>query len=460
MTADSWGGYDCLYLGETVCKGVSKVEHTGHTNLVCTRSHLSGSVVIPGSKSHTIRAVAIASLADGDSRIERPLESEDARASIVAYRALGADIETGVDEWHVRGFGGAPKAPENIIDVANSGTTMRIAMGSCALVRDGAAVLTGDGQIRRRPCGPVAKSLTDLGAKAWSTRGTGCPPMVVEGRLRGGETTLEAVSSQYLTSLLMAAPLADGDTTITVALLNEGPYVEMTLDWLRRQGIVVEQEGATPGKDLRYHIRGGQRYLPVNRPIPADWSTATFFLAAGALGDNAVRVQGLDLNDTQGDKAILDYVRRLGARVVIDADGVLVEGGDLVGCEFDLNATPDALPMMAALGCFARGETRLVNVPQARLKETDRIAVMCNELSRLGADIEELPDGLVIKQSTLRGGDVDGHADHRVVMSLAIAGSQLDGVTVVHGAEAMSVTYPGFVDAVSALGGAVRLVQS
>ncbi|MBX7258435.1 MAG: 3-phosphoshikimate 1-carboxyvinyltransferase [Candidatus Hydrogenedentes bacterium] len=429
-------------------------------NLTCERSQLRGSVVIPGSKSHTIRAVAIASLAEGDSRIERPLESEDARASIVAYRALGATIETDPDEWRVHGFGGAPKAPDNVIDVANSGTTMRIAMGSCSLLREGAAVLTGDGQIRRRPCGPVAKSLTDLGAKAWSTRGTGCPPMVVEGRIRGGETTLEAVSSQYLTSLLMAAPLADGDTTINVSLLNEGPYVEMTLDWLRRQGIVVEQEGTTPGKDLRYHVRGGQRYQPVNRPIPADWSTATFFIAAGALGNNAVRVQGLDLNDTQGDRAVLDYVRRLGARVVIDADGILVEGGDLIGCEFDLNATPDALPMMAVLGCFARGETRLVNVPQARLKETDRIAVMRQELQRLGANIEELPDGLIIKQSALQGGHVDGHADHRVVMSLAIAGTQLDAETTIHGAEAMAVTYPGFVDALTGLGGSARTVQS
>ena len=436
------------------------MEPTHRTNLVCGCSQLRGDVVIPGSKSHTIRAVAIASLAEGDSFIERPLESEDARASIVAYRALGATIEIGSDAWRVHGFGGTPQAPDDVIDVANSGTTMRIATGSCSLLRSGAAVLTGDDQIRRRPCGPVAKSLTDLGAKVWSTRGNGCPPMIVEGRLRGGNTTIEAVSSQYLTSLLMAAPLADGDTTIDVALLNEGPYVEMTLDWLRRQGIVVEQEGATPGKDLRYHVRGGQRYLPVSRPIPADWSTATFFLAAGALGDNAIRVQGLDLSDTQGDRAVLDYVRRLGARVVVDADGILVQANDLVGCEFDLNATPDALPMMAVVGCFARGETRLVNVPQARLKETDRIAVMRQELQKLGATIDELPDGLVIKQSTLRGGHVEGHDDHRVVMALAIAGTHMDGVTTIHGSEAMAVTYPGFVDAITALGGAVRPVQA
>jgi 3-phosphoshikimate 1-carboxyvinyltransferase len=369
---------------------------------------------------------------------------------------LGAQISTGADEWLVVGTGGELCVPDNIIDVANSGTTMRIALGSCALLRDGAAVLTGDAQIRRRTCGPLAQSLCDLGARTWSTRSNGCPPIVVEGRLRGGYTSIEAVSSQFLTSLLMNAPLADGDSTIDVKLLNEGPYVHMTLDWLRKQGIEVVQEGTTPGKDLRYRVKGGQQYRPVNRAIPADWSTATFFLGAAALGDNEIVLQGLDLNDTQGDRAVLGYLREMGAEVTVSDNGIRVKGGDLVGREFDLNATPDALPMMAVMGCFARGTTRLVNVPQARLKETDRIAVMREELTKLGGKVTEMPDGLIIEESPLRGGDISGHGDHRVIMALAIAGTRAPGRTTVHGCEAMGVTYPGFVEAMTGLGGTVR----
>ena len=417
-------------------------------DFICNRSTLSGEVEIPGSKSHTIRAVSIGALADGESRIERPLDSADAQSAVHAYRALGAVITTGDDAWTVTGVGGSVQTPEDIIDVGNSGTSLNIALGSCALMRGGVAVLTGDGQIRRRPSGPLAQSLNDLGARVQSTRGNGCAPFVVEGRLHGGETSLDAVSSQYLTSLLINAPLGDGDTCIRVSLLHERPYVEMTLDWLRRQGIRLEHDD-----DLReFHIPGGQSYESFERRIPGDFSTATFFLCAGAMGNNRITCVGLDMNDTQGDKAVVDYVRQLGAEVEFDDDQITVRPGRLRGCEIDLNATPDALPMMAVLACFAEGATRLVNVPQARIKETDRIAVMRRELERLGADVEELADGLVVTHSNLRGADVDGHGDHRVIMALAIAGTMASGKTRVRGADAVDVTFPGFANVMTKLG--------
>jgi 3-phosphoshikimate 1-carboxyvinyltransferase len=417
-------------------------------DFICNRSTLSGEIEIPGSKSHTIRAVAIGALADGESRIERPLDSADAQSAAHAYRALGATIAAGENTWSVTGVGGNIETPQDVIDVGNSGTSLNIALGSCALLRGGLAVLTGDAQIRRRPSGPLEQSLNDLGASVWSTCGNGCPPFVVEGRLRGGETSLDAVSSQYLTSLLINAPLGDGDTLIRVPLLHERPYVEMTLDWLRRQGIRVDHDN-----DLReIHVPGGQSYTSFERRIPGDFSTATFFLCAGAMGDNRIACRGLDMNDTQGDKAVVDYVRQLGAEVECGDTGITVRPGRLRGCEIDLNATPDALPMMAVLACFAEGATRLVNVPQARIKETDRIAVMRHELERLGADIEELPDGLVVRRSDLRGADVDGHGDHRVIMALAIAGTMASGKTRVRGADAVDVTFPGFVEAMTKLG--------
>ena len=423
--------------------------------LLVDNSTLEGAVTIPASKSHTIRAVAIAALAEGDSLIEQPLDSADARAAFHAYRAFGAEISEVPEGWRVRGTGGRLRTPDNVIDVANSGTTMRVALGSATLLREGLAVLTGDEQVRARPCGPLMDSLNDLGAHVQASRGNGCPPFVVEGVLRGGETTIEAVTSQYVTSLLLNSPLAETDTVIRVPFLNEKPYVGMTLDWLEHQGIRVDH-----AEDLsEFHVPGGQRYAPVRRAIPGDFSSATFFLCAGALGHNSILSKGLDIEDTQGDKAVLEYLRAMGAQVVLEEEGIRVTAKRLEGCEIDLNATPDALPMMAVVGCFARGNTRLVNVPQARLKETDRITVMRSELEKLGAKIIELPDGLVVEESTLRAGEIEGHGDHRVVMALAIAGTMLPGTTTIHGYEAVSVTFPTFLDELNRLGAAARVAE-
>lgn len=421
--------------------------------LVCKQSTLRGSVEIPGSKSHTIRAVAIAALAAGESRIWQPLESEDTKAAVRAYRALGAEIDTfDASCWRARGTGGRLSAPDDVVDVGNSGTTMNVVLGSASLLAEGIGVFTGDAQIRRRPVGPLVQALNDLGARVESTRNNGCPPIVVRGPVRGGETTIECFTSQYLSSLLMCTPLAERNSTIQVPLLHEQPYVEMTLDWLRLQGIAIEHE-----EMKEFRVAGNQAYRPVDRRIPGDFSSATFFLGAGALGENQIVSLGLDMNDTQGDRAVIDYLKQMGADVEIRGDQVVVKANGLTGCDLDLNATPDALPMMAVLGCFARGTTRLLNVPQARVKETDRISVMRSELGKLGARIEEIEDGLVIQESRLRGTDVDGHDDHRVVMALAIAGTVIPGTTTVHKAEAASVTFPGFVQALHELHGKVAL---
>ncbi|MDH7499755.1 MAG: 3-phosphoshikimate 1-carboxyvinyltransferase [candidate division NC10 bacterium] len=420
----------------------------------CRKSTLRGEVQIPASKSHTIRAVAIASLAAGESTIVEPLESQDTWAAVEVYGGLGAEIERGPDSWRVRGTAGDLKAPEDVLDVANSGTTLMFALGSCALLKEGAAVLTGDAQTRRRSADPLLSSLNDLGARAFSTRSNGKAPFVVGGRLRGGHTSMEAHSSQYLSSLLLNAPLADGETRIQVPLLNEQPYVLMTMDWMRSQGISFEEEGLR-----QFRIPGGQAYRPFCRKMAGDFSSATFFLAAGALEGNEVICCGLDAQDSQGDKAVVDYLRLMGARVEVGEDRIRVRPGELRGADLDLNSTPDALPMMAVLACFAQGKSRLYNVPQARIKETDRIAVMCRELREMGASIEELPDGLVIEGSPLRGARVRGHGDHRVVMALAVAGLGACGETEVDTAEAVAVTFPQFAECMRYLGANMEVVK-
>ena len=431
------------------------VRYSTPVNFVCHPSRLSGAVTIPGSKSHTIRAVALASLAPGVSRIEAPLDSGDARSAVRAFAALGAEIDCQPDVWTVRGTGGKLRPPAGVIDVGNSGTTMNIIMGSAALLRDGAAVLTGDEQIQRRPSGPLLGALNDLGARAESTRGNGCPPVVIHGRLQGGTTRIACKSSQYLTSLLINCPLADGDTILQVPVLEEKPYVEMTLDWLARQGIRLEQTGWH-----EFRIPGRQAYRAFTRRIPADFSSATFFLCAGAMGDNDVTVCGLDRTDPQGDKAVIDYLQQMGARIEVQPDGgIRVRPGHLQGCDLDLNATPDALPMMAVVACFAAGTTTLGNVAHARIKETDRIAMMCAELTKLGAQVTERPDGLVIEGRPLTGAEVDGHHDHRIAMALAVAGCSIPGPTIVRTAESATITFPTFGDCVRGLGADISTTE-
>lgn len=424
--------------------------------LVVKKSKLTGAVSIPGSKSHTIRAVTIASLADGQSTIRNPLVSDDTLSAVNCYRAFGAKIDTGNEKmWKVVGTGGRLTVPAEIIDVGNSGTTLRIAVGSAALVdKEATVTFTGDEQIRSRPIGPLLTALCDLGAKARSVNNNGKPPVAISGKLVGGATTIECVTSQYLSSLLLAAPLAEKDTRIEVPLLNEPDYVQMTLDWLDKQGIKYEND-----RMRRFRVAGGQKYKAFDSAIPADFSSATFFLCAAAILDADVTLTGLDFADSQPDKAVADYLRSMGADISIDKAAVRVKGSRLTGTEIDMNRTPDALPAMAVVAAFAAGTTKLVNVAQARNKETDRISCMACELKKMGANIEQLPDGLIIHQSLLTAAQLDGRSDHRIVMALSLAAMAVDGQTVIETAEAINVTFPDYVELMTAIGAKMKLVD-
>lgn len=418
--------------------------------LVAKKSQLRSSVRIPGSKSHMVRALVIAALADGESEIFAPLDSGDTTSCVAACRALGATIEPG-ESWKVRGTGGVIVPPDNVIDVGNSGTSLYVTVSTAAL-GEGYSVFTGDEQIRRRPAQPLLDALTALGAEAYSTRGNGMAPLVIRGPLRGGRVALHCPTSQYLSSLLLNSPLAQGDTAIEVLSLNEQPYVHMTLSWLDEQQIEYRRDELQS-----FTIRGGQRYRAFSKSIPGDFSSATFFLCAAAITGSDLTLLGLDLDDSQGDKAVVDMLQSMGVRIEASADAIRVQGGDLVGAELDLNATPDALPALAVTACMARGETRLLNVPQARLKETDRLSVMNQVLTAMGAQVQELEDGLIIQGGRLRGARVPGHGDHRVVMALAIAGLAAEGETVVDTAEAVSVTFPNFVELMTSAGADLHL---
>ena len=424
--------------------------------LMVSKSRLAGKVTIPASKSHTIRAVAIASLAKGQSAIRNPLVSSDTQSAVDCYRALGAKIDTsGSKLWKVVGTGGQIVAPREVIDVGNSGTTLRIAMGSAALAQPGQTInFTGDEQIQTRPLGPLMDALSDLGAKCTSLKNNARAPVEITGQLTGGKTDIAASTSQYLTSLLLCTPLTAEDTEINVTLLNEPGYVQMTLDWLDKQSIEYENEHME-----RFKIRGGQSYKAFDITIPADFSSATFFLCAAAILADEVTLLGLDFSDSQPDKAVVDYLKAMGADISIGPTSVTIKAAPLKGTKLDMNKTPDALPAMAVTAAFAEGTTKLINVPQARSKETDRINALACELKKMAIDVEELPDGLIINSSRPRPAKLHGWADHRIVMALSLAAMAIDGQCTIDTAEAISVTFPDYVELMKTIGANMKMVD-
>jgi 3-phosphoshikimate 1-carboxyvinyltransferase len=462
----------------------------------------SGTVRIPASKSHTIRRLIIASLAEGVSQIMHPLDSLDAQSCAAACRVLGADITENREQGRLvsytvegditnapsRGVGhkiqrshGAEKFQRvqngskplvlcarrgddhhssRLIDVGNSGTTLYLAMAAAGL-SGSAFEFTGDEQIQRRSAAPLLSALSGLGIRAESVRGNGCVPAIIQGPWKGGRVSLPCPTSQYLSAILLSAPLAPAGTVteIAVPLLNERPYVEMTLSYLSAQGIPWD---STPDFSS-FVIPGGAVWKPLSGPVPGDFSSAAFPACAAAISGAPVTILGLDPHDLQGDKFFLKMLSAMGCTVnwEKDADGyrlTVSRSGPLCGGNFDLNATPDLLPAAAVTAAFAEGDTALVNVAHARIKETDRIAMMAAELAKLGVHCTERPDGLIVhgraavatSERCVAGGCVDGHGDHRIVMAFAAAALSAQSPIEIDSAECAAVTYPGFLDLLQA----------
>ncbi|MDR1277468.1 MAG: 3-phosphoshikimate 1-carboxyvinyltransferase [Treponema sp.] len=450
----------------------------------------AGSVRVPASKSHTIRRLLIAALAEGVSEIDDPLDSLDARSCLAVCRGLGAEIEEyraadarcpnpadsrgeRLVRWRVRGIGGRPgragASGEALrLDVGNSGTTLYLALAAAALGKE-PVEFTGDEQIRRRSAAPLLEALSGLGVRAESLNRNGCAPVLIRGPWKGGRVSLSCPTSQYLSAILLAAPLAPAGTIteIETPLLNEKPYVEMTLSYLKAQHISCD---VAPDFS-RFVIRGGAAYKPLNGPVPGDFSSAAFPACAAVVSGGDLILLGLDPGDTQGDKFFFDILSRMGCEIRWEKTAAFADPSDcpilqewalhvsrrrpLKGGVFDLNAAPDLVPVAAVTAVYAGGDTALVNVAHARIKETDRIAVMAAELAKLGGRCTERPDGLIIHGRTdagppLKGGSVDGRGDHRVVMALAAGALGASGPVEIQSAESASVTYPGFLELLGA----------
>jgi len=419
---------------------------------------LSGRARAPPSKSYTHRAVLAAGYADG-ATVRAPLVSADTRATMRAVEAYGgeATVTGDGDACEVTGFDGRPAVPADVVDCANSGTTMRLVTATAALA-DGLTVLTGDGSLCSRPQGPLLDALEQLGARAESTRGNGQAPLVVGGPIDGGTASMPGdVSSQFVTALLMAGAVAPEGVRVDLTTdLRSAPYVEITREVLDAFGVDTERT------DAGFAVPGGQTYAPEGGAyaVPGDFSSASYLLAAGALAaPDGLTVAGLRPG-AQGDSAIVDVIDRMGAAVEWDREAgeITVRRTSLDGVEVSVADTPDLLPTIAVLGAAADGTTRITDAEHVRYKESDRVAAMAESLEAMGAVVEERPDELVVHggESDLHGASLEGHGDHRIVMALSVAGLVAEGETTVTDAEDVDMSFPGFFDVLEGLGASVR----
>ena len=412
-------------------------------------SVLDGSATAPPSKSYTHRAILAAGYGDG-ATVRDPLVSADTRATMRAVEAFGGSVEQRDGDLVVEGFDGDPAVPADVVDCANSGTTMRLVTATAALA-DGLTVLTGDDSLRSRPQGPLVRAVEQLGGRAESTRANGQAPLVVGGPMLGGSAAIPGdVSSQFVTALLMAGAATDAGADIALQTeLKSAPYVDITLELLDEFGVAARQTGRG------FSVRGRQRYRADEYTVPGDFSSLSYLLAAGALAGESVTVSGA-YPSAQGDQAIVEALDRMGAPVTWDREaGELAVGrSDLAGIEVSVADTPDLLPTLAVLGAAADGTTRITDCEHVRYKETDRVSAMAGALDRLGVTVEEREATLLVHggESDLQGATVDGRRDHRIVMALTVAGLVADGTTTVTDAAHVDVSFPAFFDTLVDLG--------
>jgi len=393
-----------------------------------------------------LRAVAAAVLTEGRAvTIENPSRCEDAEAALGIAEGLGATVryESGrvVVEAGVR-------PPRRTLHCGESGLCLRM-FPAVAALRAEEFTLDGRGSLMSRPVAMLEAPLRALGATC-ETRG-GFAPVVVRGPLRGGRAAVDgALSSQVLTGLLMALPRAGGDSELAVADLKSRAYIEVTLDFLRGAGIVVE--GEAPGL-LR--IGGGQIYGRSSYTVAGDWSGAAFLLVAGALAGE-IGVRGLDPGSRQADRAVCEALERCGAKVTVTASRVGVRRHDLRAFDMDLTGAPDLFPPLVALACSCDGMTRLTGIDRLRHKESDRAEVLRAEFGRLGAVIRCDGNDMLVSGGALGGGEVDPRGDHRVAMALAVAGLRADAEVSVGGAGCVAKSYPRFFEDLAAVGGRIH----
>lgn len=434
---------------------------------VSKKSSISGSFLVPGSKSQTIRAVFMALLSEGKTIIHNPLASSDGLSAFNAAITLGAKIEKSGTDWIVTGLGGKLKAPAKIIDTGNSGTTTSFVTGLCTLI-DGFAVITGDEQICSRPVRPAINAFSELGANCFITRpDSDCPPIVVGGKLHGGNCHLPGMNSQHVSAILVPGALIPEGEKINIEVEHpkETSYIQMTIDWMKKFGVT-----ALATADYKHFtVGGGQKYHAGEVSVSSDWSGVAFPLVAAVCTPSEITITGLNFFDAQADKQIIDILIKMGAdieKTVDEATGqgsVKVHGGKPLtnDISIDMNDIPDALPALCVAACYSKGKTEFTTLAHIRQKESDRVAVMNEELSKCGAKITVDNDRMIIfGGAPLHGSEIDSRADHRVAMAMTVCGMFAEGQMKIKNAECAAVSFPKFYELFKSHGADILLEES
>lgn len=413
--------------------------------------HLDATVEVPGSKSYTQRVLIIAALAEGRSTISRVLLSEDTRYLMEALRVLGIEILTSGNDVVIQGTGGKIRNPGQAIYLGNNGTALRFLTTMVSLGK-GEFLLDGSSRLRERPLKPLLDALKTLGVPSHSRDNKGYPPVRMDAQgLRGGSVAFTDVeSSQYISSLLIGAPYAAEDIEITLqgSTVSE-PYIEMTLHIMERFGAEIER-----GDKNRFKVKSGRNYAGQEYIVEGDASSASYFFLAAALCRGRVRVMNINPESLQGDIKFLNIMEGVGCSIVrgdswVDVIGGPLHGGDVV---FDMGNMPDMVPTLAVLAAFRQGRTSITNVSHLRLKESDRIAALVNELHRIGVNAKERDDGLVIEGGKPHGAEIETYNDHRIAMSFAIAGLSVPNMKI-KDKLCVGKSFPGFWDELKKLYG-------
>lgn len=421
-----------------------------HVNASC----LQGQIKIPPSKSHTLRAILFASLASGKSTIEQYLPSPDTFAMIEACRFIGANIEITPDVLTIVGTNGCVKSTEDVINAGNSGIVLRFCAAIGALSHH-PVVLTGDHSIRhQRPMKELLSGLSQLGARAESMRGDGYAPIIIRGPLKAGRAIISGEDSQPVSALLIGAAFAEGPIELNIVNPGEKPWVNLTLDWFKRLGIPYKNKEYT-----HFQLGGKARYDGFNYTVPGDFSSAAFPLAAALITQSELEIHNIDMEDCQGDKKLIDTFMNMGASIQYDKTSKLLSVkpcSGLSGIKVDINDFIDAITILSVVACYANSDTHIYNAAIAKQKECNRIQSIANELRKMGAKIEETDDGLIISPSILKGAEVQSYQDHRMAMSLAVAGMGANGATLIHQTDCVSKTFPSFLKDFKNIGASIH----
>jgi len=393
--------------------------------------------------------IIAAALSEGTSKVSDPLFSEDTEAALQAVIALGATFKAKDTSWELTGANPL-KAAKAAIDCGESGATLRFMIPVAALAK-GASTLLFRGSIERRPVEPLLKSLQQLDAEAHVGKIDNTDAVFVDGGgIVGGKTVIAGdVSSQFVSGLMFACPLAKKDTEITLtSALESADYVKMTEAVLSKHGVTVGVE------EDRIVIPAKQTYKAADCSVPGDFSSAAFLLAAAAITNSKVTVKNLDYEGVQGDKAILTVLKRMGAEGKVCSDRIEIQGTNVRFKHIDVDAKniPDLVPVIAVLACYANGTSRIYGAKRLKLKESDRLYSIYQELTKMGAQIGITDDGLTIKGSKLHGAVIDSHNDHRSAMAAAVAALGAEGETTIQEAECIRKSYPQFFHHLKQLG--------